>query len=203
VTRELYNSSQLLARDNPGPAVKFTVPTVANGKVYVGTQSKLSVFGLAPYVTTPAISPNGGEFFTNSVSVTLADATPSAAIHYTLDGTLPTPASPLYSGPLTLTTNATVIAAAFKTGYVNSAAASASFTLRSYPEFESVSFSTNGAAQLLFSGENGKTYILMGSTDLTQWLPLSTNVPTMDIFYFLDLDATNYPLRFYRAQELP
>ncbi len=44
---KLYDSNQFSA-DHPGLAVKFTIPTVANGSVYVGTQTQLAVFGLFP-----------------------------------------------------------------------------------------------------------------------------------------------------------
>ena len=48
-------------------------------------------------------SPEGGATFTDSISVTLTPGKAGLPIRYTLDGSAPTLASPLYTGPITLT----------------------------------------------------------------------------------------------------
>jgi hypothetical protein len=74
LAHELYNSSQAGVRDQLDAAVKFTVPTVADGRVYVGTQSTLTVFGLLG----------------NAITATGADAGggPQVNVYSTLTGTL-------------------------------------------------------------------------------------------------------------------
>src|SRR5581483_9975081 len=52
ISKQLYNSSQL-ARDIPGSGIKMITPTVANGKVYIGAQYTLAIYGLTAFLATP------------------------------------------------------------------------------------------------------------------------------------------------------
>jgi hypothetical protein len=49
VTHQLYSSDQNPARDRAGPARRFVIPLVANGRVYVGTAGAVDVYGLLPF----------------------------------------------------------------------------------------------------------------------------------------------------------
>jgi hypothetical protein len=54
---ELYSSTQAAGnRDQFGDGNKFIVPTVANGKVYVGTTNGVGVFGLLTNSASPSLS---------------------------------------------------------------------------------------------------------------------------------------------------
>lgn len=48
VAHELYDSEQNAARDRAGLALRFNIPTVVNGHVYVGAKHEVDVYGLLP-----------------------------------------------------------------------------------------------------------------------------------------------------------
>jgi hypothetical protein len=48
LTTELYDSTMQASRDAVDATSKYSVPVVANGHVYIGTQTGVNVFGLLP-----------------------------------------------------------------------------------------------------------------------------------------------------------
>jgi hypothetical protein len=69
---DAVNFPKVLWSGSIGTYVKMTCPTIANGKVYVGTASNLTVFGVTNYLYMQNIQPNP---VLNWVSGTLMEAT--------------------------------------------------------------------------------------------------------------------------------
>ena len=153
-----------------------------------------------PALAPPTIAPNGA-LFVNSISVTLQSTNVGASLYYTLDGSLPTAGSFLYTVPFTLTNTYTVTANAIEAGFSNSVAATALFTLHPPVYFTSGGSFTNSAFLLQLSGVSGKSYVLQASTNLFNWTSLSTNVAPSTLFNLLDPAATSFSYRFYRVIE--
>jgi hypothetical protein len=74
-----------------------------------------------PQVATPVFTPTNGANV--PVNITITDATPNVAIYYTLDGSLPTQGSTLYTTAIPLASAGVVRAAAFTNGWTPSVAA--------------------------------------------------------------------------------
>jgi YVTN family beta-propeller protein len=74
----------------------------------------------------PEITPNG-DLFTDSVVVTLENVFQKAKIHYTLDGSEPTPESPEYKGKITITSSTELKTKAFWETNLGSKTKSAEF----------------------------------------------------------------------------
>jgi len=51
IGHELYNTDQNSARDRAGSALRFNMPTIVNGHVYVGAKGEVDVYGLLPAKT--------------------------------------------------------------------------------------------------------------------------------------------------------
>lgn len=92
-------------------------------------------------------------WYAGTQSLTITDTTPGAAIYYTTDGTYPTTASTLYSGPVTIAQSEVIVAMAAATGYTLAARSGAYFIGSStIPLIDTL---TGGADTWGYSGDGG------------------------------------------------
>ena len=70
LSKELYNSNQAGTRDQFGAGNKFITPTIANGKVYVGTTNGVGAFGLLAAPANVSVSPSNLSFVGQFVGTT-------------------------------------------------------------------------------------------------------------------------------------
>ena len=155
-----FSSAQTITLSDAtaGAAIYYTtngsVPTSTTGSLYsapisvastetinaiaTATGYSQSAVGTAAYTinlpaaATPAFSVAPGTF-TSTQTVSIADATPGAAIYYTANGSTPTTASMLYAGPISVSSTETISAIATATGYTQSPVASAQYTINEAP----------------------------------------------------------------------
>jgi hypothetical protein len=82
----------------------------------------------------PSMSPAPGTY-TSAQSITLSDSTPGAVIYYTTNGATPSMSSAQYSAgtPIQISSTTTIEAIAVASGYSNSAATGATYTITSAP----------------------------------------------------------------------
>lgn len=150
-----YGAAQnvTLSTTTPGAAIYYTIDgsvptgssTLYSGAIYIGSTTTLRAIAIAagyadsavmtetytislPVAVTPTAAPLGGSY-TSIQSVTLSTTTPGAAIHYTIDGSTPTPSSPTYASALSISVTTTVQAIAVAAGYQDSAVMTEIYTI--------------------------------------------------------------------------
>jgi len=145
----------------------------------------------------PSISPPAG-IYTTAQSVTISDSTAGTTIYYTTNGTTPTTSSSVYSGSITVSVSETLEAIAVATGYSNSAATTAAYTIStgstSYIAYPSGGFTASGLSLNYGASITGGLLQLTDGgvgENRTAWF--STKVPVQNFitdFTFEQLNAT-------------
>jgi hypothetical protein len=214
VAQELYDSNQNSTRDNPGGAIKFTVPVITNGKVYVGAGGQVDVYGLLnaqQQAPAPVISPAGATY-NGAQQVTITDTVSGATIYYTTDGSTPTSSSTRYTAPFQLSTDTTVQAIASASGFLQSAVSSATYNFNTQtpmPQFspaagtytttQSVTISDSATGVVIYYTTDGSTPTT-GSTKYTGPISVSSSMVINAIATFSGLTNSNLASASYTIQ---
>ena len=165
---------------NPGPSsAQYTAPIAITAAVTIKAIATASGFAdsavgaaaytILPVAATPTFSPGAGAVLSGTL-VSISTTTAGATIHYTTDGSAPTPSSTQYTAPIAITAATTFKAIATASGFADSAVGAAAYTIlpvAATPTFSpgagavlsgtSVSISTTTAGATIYYTTDGTT----------------------------------------------
>ncbi|HTB83133.1 MAG TPA: hypothetical protein VK742_05715, partial [Candidatus Sulfotelmatobacter sp.] len=201
---DLYNSD--LAGQNPGPMNSFEVPTVANGKVYVGTATNVSVFGLI----SPAITnqPQNQAVAIGDGAVFSVGALGREDLHYQwrkdhADLAQATNAALAVSNVQWTDVGSYSVVVTDSVGVAVSVDASLTVTNLAPGQSRVIGFQMFGGGSNLitFIGTPFYIYSVQWSSNLGTgfWFNLSTNTAGINGLWQVNDDTATNPMRLYRA----
>jgi hypothetical protein len=170
--------SQVLAGASCNLSIEFE-PTVSGSlsESFVLTDNNLNAAGATQSIgltgtgvpLPPSFSIPAGSYLT-SQTVALSDNTPGVTIHYTADGTTPSASSATYTEPIWVNASETILAIAISDGGLQSAVASATYTITppaaaptfsvtpgTYTTTQTVGISESTAGVTIYYTTNGTT----------------------------------------------
>jgi hypothetical protein len=118
--------------ENDTAEISFTYEEGGTGNQACSGVSTYGPIGTATVVATPTFSPAPGAYG-SAQPVSLLDTTSGAVIHYTTNGTPPTPNSPVYGAPIPVSATTSIQAIAVLAGDNNSAIASGTYFINASP----------------------------------------------------------------------
>lgn len=153
---------------NPHSLVRFEIPLRDDFVIRQTTATQFTVKGF--YDDSVHKNVQGRVIYEDNQYVEITCADPSAVIHYTVDGTVPTEESPVYTEPIMVSDNMVIKTYTCKEGYIDSGYTSLDITIQG----TEVTNSENVALgkPVAVSGEEGKStlgsYITDGD-EKTRW----------------------------------
>ncbi|NWL88119.1 hypothetical protein DMN77_11020 [Paenibacillus sp. 79R4] len=167
---------------------KFTYTVLDDGKTDGADDFKTASaevsFEVGSRTSVPLAHPAGGAV-ASGTKVTLTSTTAGAVIYYTTDGTTPTSASTLYTGPIEITDAITLKAIAVKPGLIDSEVMTEQYTLAPIAPITLTATAGDGLVKLNWnavaatSSVTYSVYKVAGSaaaSDPNEWVPVQTDI---------------------------
>ena len=160
--------------------------TVFPAKMYVDYVRVYQAGGTPTQVAAPTFSPAGGTYAT-AQTVSISCATSGATIRYTTDGSTPTASSPVYTGPITVSSTKTIKAYAVKSGLTDSPVATAAYTISGGGSPTTWYLYNTAVSGITPAGQNMQT----ANSGVTGWQPIKI-INTTSSYWYAPAETKTY-----------